>query len=57
MLDNLVKPEDGKDIRFVAIDLDGTLFDNQEQLLSRASRLNKPVYDNGVHIIITTTRN
>ena len=44
-------------IRLVAIDLDGTLLDNDGNLPPGGSRLVKVAFDSGIHIIISTTRN
>lgn len=43
-------------IRLIAIDLDGTLLDNQGQLPPEGSRLVKRAFDEGIRIIIATTR-
>ena len=53
----LVNPGDDLNIRLVAIDLDGTLLDNQGQLSSHGSRSIRRAFDAGIHIIIATTRN
>ncbi len=57
MVENHLSPEEKLDIRLVAIDLDGTLLDNGGHLPPRGSRSIKKAHDNGVHIVISTTRN
>lgn len=52
-----VNPGDNINIRLVAIDLDGTLLDNDGQLPPYGSRLIKRAFDTGIHIIISTARN
>ena len=44
-------------IRLVAIDLDGTLLTGAKQLPPRGSQRIKQAWDQGIHIIISTTRN
>ena len=46
----------GAAIRLVAIDLDGTLLDNEGQLPPRGSRLIKMAYDRGVRVVAVHAR-
>lgn len=43
-------------VRLVAIDLDGTLLDSRGRLPPEGSRLVKRAFDEGVHVVISTTR-
>lgn len=49
--------QNSQDIRLIAIDLDGTLLNNQGQLSPGNRRSIQRAYKQGIHIILATTRN
>lgn len=45
-----------KDIKLVALDLDGTLFDNNSQISERNLAAIRSITDKGIHVVISTGR-
>ena len=45
-----------KDIKLVALDLDGTLFDNSSQISERNLTAIRSITDKGIHVVISTGR-
>ena len=45
-----------KDIKFVALDLDGTLFDNSSRISKRNLTAIRSITDKGIHVVISTGR-
>lgn len=45
-----------KDIKLVALDLDGTLFDNSSRISERNLTAIRSITDKGIHVVISTGR-
>ena len=45
-----------KDIKLVALDLDGTLFDNSSHISERNLTAIRSITDKGIHVVISTGR-
>lgn len=45
-----------KDIKLVALDLDGTLFDNSSRISKRNLTAIRSITDKGIHVVISTGR-
>ena len=45
-----------KDIKLVALDLDGTLFDNSSRIIKRNLTAIRSITDKGIHVVISTGR-
>ena len=45
-----------KDIKLVALDLDGTLFDNSSRISERNLAAIRSITDKGIHVVISTGR-
>ena len=43
-----------KDIKLVALDLDGTLFDNSSRISKRNLTAIRSITDKGIHVVIST---
>ena len=48
--------QNDKDIKLVALDLDGTLFDNNSRISERNLTTIRSITDKGIHVVISTGR-